>query len=448
MRFKEFNLRLYEFAPPIGTGGKVSELLDILNNPEASRELKKKVHNLFSMIFKPKQGEPMGRPAAPIAPQSNDQAVSESVEDTLTPEQRAEAEKKISTDPALKAYFALIQKQARQEGFTTGTALSGQKTRDQQRDEFRDDVTAAVSKLSQLSADIKTVVISECFKLWGGGEDSSNILEFLNQCATTERVINLPEIINGRGKSLLDPGSPYFKIMTDLASLNPGQGHSASGQGEWALVLAGAATKKISPGDIEVSGLKVEVKASATKPGKSSLSDFTFSKLPVEKAKKIMMDTINASLGANTITAVSAINNKTLNEKLNPMFQKMGAEAVKTMLRKMWKAVIPEDELSSYIEDVVNIVDPNGTISLEKVKGPTATLAAAQYQNSNKHDRLLLLHVPTLSCTVIADPKEMAHYLNIEKEITMTSIFDFREKPGGITFKRPGPPKIKKTKSS
>ena len=100
---------------------------------------------------------------------------------------------------------------------------------------------------------------------------------------------------------------------------------------------------------------------------------------------------------------------------------------------------MPETQLDPYIKKIAEAINPDGTVELEKMYGPTATLAAAYYKLSNQHDALLLLNIPTLSYTVVNDPNEMANLMKKDASyLTMSSIFDFRANPGAITFKRLG----------
>lgn len=111
--------------------------------------------------------------------------------------------------------------------------------------------------------------------------------------------------------------------------------------------------------------------------------------------------------------------------------------SVQSTFKKMWQTIMPEPELAPYIDKIVAAIDTSGEVRLENLYGPTAVLAAAYYKLANQHDVLLLLNIPTLSYTVITDAEQMGNLLNQEAaELTMSSVFDFRDNPGAVTFKR------------
>ena len=103
----------------------------------------------------------------------------------------------------------------------------------------------------------------------------------------------------------------------------------------------------------------------------------------------------------------------------------------------MWTMVFEDPQLEKYIDNVIKAINKDGSLDLGNLYGPTATLAAASYKLSNKHDILLLLSVPSLEYTVVNDPTEMSNLFKAESQLlAMTSIFDFRENPGSPTFTR------------
>lgn len=447
MRFHEFK-QLLEFAPPAGND-EVSKLLGILNNPKSSENLKQKIKALFSKILQ--------APApTPDPVQEPEQPISEATGVSLTPAQLDQIRKELSSNPSYKAFIDAIESQASREGVTLGVSLA--RDPDAVMGNVNEQIEDLLNKLPQIPNDVKTVVADACFGVFRKTKQIQPILDFLKDCAQPKRPIDLPGIIKGGGSGkLMEPNHPYYQIVSQLAKLNPGSGNSASGQGEWMLVLAGTDTKKMHPGDIAVGKMKVEIKASDTKEGKSGLTDFVLNskKMPVAHARKILVDAINNTLGRKEVGTgrateggISALNDKTL-IRLNPLFVEMNQKSkgsVQNTFRQMWQTVMPEPELAPYIDGIVKAIDKDGTVRLEKLYAPTAILAAAYYKASNKHDVLLLLNIPTLSYTAVEDPASIAGLLNKEStELTMSSIFDFRDNPGAITFKRIVASEIKKS---
>lgn len=447
MRFREFKRTIKEFAPPTGDD-KITQLLSILDSPKSSNNLKQRVTKLFAALIDKKnqpsplekQGSPMGQ--SPVTVESKETQVRQEIES-----QPNEFQKLIDSNPAFKAAYEAALAQARNEGVNLGMALS--KDPDAVIGNINTQIETLLKSLGQIPNDVKSVVADACFSVYRKTQKIEPILNFLKACAQPDRVIDMPGIIaKGGSGTLLDTGNEFFQICQYLAKLNPGSGNSASGQGEWMLIMAGKNTQKIHPGDIAVDNSKVEVKASDTKEGKSGLTDFVLNskKLPVSQAKKYLVNAINTTLdrievsstGAST-GGISALNDKTL-KRLNPLFMEMNQKSpgsVQSTFKKMWQTIMPEPELAPYIDKIVAAIDTSGEVRLENLYGPTAVLAAAYYKLANQHDVLLLLNIPTLSYTVITDAEQMGNLLNQEAaELTMSSVFDFRDNPGAVTFKR------------
>ena len=460
MRFREFH-HLFEFAPP--KGDHVSLLLSILNNPESSQGLKQRITDLFSKILQgpkgmAKQGQPMGQEpvANTMSPTPQEQEpISEGSDGSLTQEQLDKIRQEISQNPAYKAAIDAIEAQATREGVNLGVGLASNP--DAVMANSSDQIESLVANLKQIPDDVKTVITDACITVWRKTKKIQPILDFLNACSQPQRPIDMPGIIDGNSSGkLVTAGDPYFEIIRYLAKLNPGTGNSASGQGEWMLVLAGTNATKIHPGDIAVGETRVEVKASDTKEGKTSLTDFVLNskKMNVKEARDILVNAINSTLGRKAVSSgrsseggISALNDKTLT-KLNPLFVEMNQKIpnkVQDTFQQMWKSIMPEEELQEYIDGIVSAIDEDGTVTLENLYGPTAILAAAYYKLTNSHDVLLLLNIPTLSYKAVSDPTEIASLINAEStQLTMSSIFDFRENPGAPTFKLVVAKEIKK----
>jgi len=357
---------------------------------------------------------------------------------------RTQIEQKIKQ---IKDSAEAAEKTATAQGFQTGIALGNNP--DKAIEHLNTEINNRLKKLSQIPQAVRSAVSKEAFDTIRQTKDSKAVLSFLDACSQPTKPIDLENIITSGGTGqLVSSDDPYFEIIRHLAKINPGSGNAASGQGEWMLVLAGTNTKKITPGDIQVGSFKVEVKASDTKEGKRSLTDFVLNsqKLPVEQSRNHLIDAVNRILGkpalkhgSATKGGISALNSKTL-ERLNPLFSEMNKikpNSVQETFKEMWRIIMPESDLAPYIDNIAKEINPDGTIDLQKMYGPTATLAAAYYKLSNQHDALLLLNIPTLSYTVVNDPKEMSDLLKKDAStLTMSSIFDFRNNPGSITFKK------------
>jgi hypothetical protein len=438
MRFYEIK-KLLEFAQNTEKN-ETSELLGILNNPKTSENLKQKIKALFNKIL---QSPAVKQPPTELP-------TNESAGITLTQDQKVKIEQELAQRPELQAYLDAIKSQASKEGITTGVALA--RDPDAVIQDLNTQINDRLKKLPQIPAEVRSAVAKEAFDTIRQTKNSKAVLAFLDACVHNDKPIDLESIINKGGSGrLVDPSNPYFEIIRHLAKINPGSGNSSTGQGEWMLVLAGKNTKKISPGDISVGNVKVEVKASDTKEGKKSLTDFVLNsqKLPLEQAKSHLVNYINNVLGKKAVSVgtatqggISQLNNITL-KRLNPLFVEMNKikpNSVQEAFIETWRIIMPDTALDPYIKKIAEAIDPDGVIDLTKMYGPTATLAAAYYKLSNQHDALLLLNIPSLSYTVVNDPAEMTELMKKDATtLTMSSIFDFREKAGGITFKRLGP---------
>jgi len=462
MRINEL---LNEFAPPTESND-IEQLLSLANDPATSAKIKNQILSIFQAVaiqmvepleppaaVEPAAVEPAPQAPAPQAPAAVEPPRQEvpMSEDARTVS-KTQAKKMVEMDPEFAAglltqmaagdpklaqALAIIKAQEHAQG-----KQEGEKNYDAVFENIKTDIHKKVQALHQIPKEIQnsleTALVGVVYHKVAKAEI---MFQFLEDCASdSTKPIDLPAMVaSGGSGQLVDGSNPYFQILAELAKLNPGSGNAASGQGEWMLVLAGKNTKKIHPGDIAIAqgqgDLKIEVKASSTKEGKSKLSDFVLScgKLDVKRAKEIMHNRTEEILG--TPRTVPALNPKNI-ALLNPeVFIPMNAKikgSVQKMFLDMYTAIAPEPSMQPYIDSIIKEILPTGEIDLDKMYGPVATLAAKHYQLINKHNSLLLLNIPTLGYSVVTDPKEMLALMGHEQLITMSSIFDFRPNPSAL----------------
>ncbi len=425
---KYLTMRFFEFKQTKPGNVTIPQILDIVSDPTADPNLKKDIMNVLQILAskKPKIQDQEQN-------QVNEQDDQSDLIGTIQSDEQY-YQKILDSDPRLKAFLEKKIAQASNPDVVIQNL-------DQQ-------IESILASIKEIPEDVREAVAQQVFTVVRKLKNSEVVIKFLQDCAAGNKPIDLPSIVQKGGSGqLLNPGHPYFEIAKYLAKINPGTGNSASGQGEWMLVLAGVDTKKITPGDIEIANLKTEVKASDSK-GNTKLTDFvlTSSKLPVRQARNHLANSINDLLGRKEIHlgrasegGISALNRKTLNW-LNPLLVEINSKqsgSVQKIFKEMWKMVFEDPELDKYIDNVVAAINDDGSIELNNLYGPTATLAAAYYKLSNKHDILLLLNIPSLEYTVINDPTEMSSLFNAEAQLlSMSSIFDFRDNPGAPTFTR------------
>ena len=422
-------MRFFEFSRTQPGNITIPQILDIVKDPSADPALKKDITNALQVLVskKPKVKDQE-------VPQVNEQEASTDIVSTIENDEQY-YQQLLNSDPRLKAY---LEKKIAQAS-SPDVVIQNLDT----------EINKILSTIKEIPEDVREAVAQQVFTVVRKLRNTDVVLKFLQDCASGNKPIDLPGIVDRGGSGqLLEPGHPYFEIIRYLAKINPGTGNSASGQGEWMLVLAAADTRKITPGDIEIGNLRTEVKASDSKGTRSKLTDFVLSssKLPVKQARSHLANSVNTLLGRKEIHTgraseggISQLNNKTINW-LNPLLIEINNKnpgAVQKIFKEMWTMVFEDPQLEKYIDNVIKAINKDGSLDLENLYGPTATLAAASYKLSNKHDILLLLSVPSLEYTVVNDPTEMSNLFKAESQLlAMTSIFDFRENPGSPTFTR------------
>jgi hypothetical protein len=410
----------------------------------------------------PIQAEPQPQPEQPLQEDAKD-AVLQAVEtikiyldqisqlpnaDVLMPpilEQLSELEKNLSD----------LEADSIRKGFKTGQALAGQ-TLGKQIEEFKERVKSSLDSLPQLEGQDEIVGIFQdrFVALLGQGIDDEEIFSFINICSSANRLIDLPAIIAGEAKGSILSGDTkkYEKILRNLATVQPFSGAS-TGQGEWLLVMIGKDTFKANPGDIIVKvgneDRQVELKASAQGKSKSAVTDFTLGAiLDVKKAGGKMFNAIEAITGKK-IKRIPQINAKNL-LYLNPIFVEMNQKdpgSVQTMFRQVFSTVYPSDDMAGPIEQFVGAIPESGELNIEEMRGAAGMLASEYYKIVNQHDVLMTMNIPTLTFACTSNHDTMRKLID-DRIIHITSLLDFRERPGNVTFKHSTPkaPKEKKEK--
>ena len=341
------------------------------------------------------------------------------------------------------------------KGFKSGQALAGQPL-GKQIEEFKERVTSALNSLPQLEGQNEVIEIFQdrFVGLLGQGIDETEIFSFINICSSANRLLDLPSIISNEdtGTVLSGEAKQYEKILRNLVTVQPFSGAS-TGQGEWLLVMIGKDTFKANPGDIlvKVNGeaQQVELKASSQGKSKSSVTDFTLGAiLDVKKAGGKMFNTIEAITGKK-IKRIPQINAKNL-LYLNPIFVEMNQKspgAVQNMFKQVFSTVYPSDEMAGPIEEFIGTIPESGELNIEEMRGAAGMLASEYYKIVNQHDVLMTMNIPTLTFACTGNHDTMRKLID-DKIIHLTTLLDFRPRPGNMSFKHitPKTPKTPKEK--
>ena len=426
-------MRFFEFVQPQQGESTVSKLIDIVKDPNADPRLKNEILAIL------KQLETAGNKAdnKPANPNPQEQIATESTaSDTIQTIESDEDyyQRILNSDPRLKAVAEQKLKDAEAAGFNVGTALSSSDA----FAKFNDEVVSLVSELKQLPPAFSKEVVKELSNMAVQGTNHNDLLNFLNACATEERIIDLPSIVSEFGSGSFSIPEQYREIVKALAQITPGSSNAASGKGELMLAVIGKGTTKPAVGDIVVGKKRIEVKASDKGP-KGAETDFGFGSQPVGKARTIMVNTINKTLGRvvlfdgdageqdeNGVSGISGIGTRNL-PMLNKLFVEMGADATQAMFREMFTAVVGS-KFSEDIDKIVAAIDENG-IDATALRSGVIGLLFDYYKAVNKHDGLLTINLPNLTYNYVEDAESFASLPNI----TIGSLFDFRKKPSSIT---------------
>lgn len=426
-------MRFFEFVQPQQSENTVSKLVDIVKDPNTDPRLKNEILAIL------KQLETAGAKAdnKPVDANPQEQIAIESTAlDTIqTIESDEEYWQKImDSDPRLKALAEKKIKEAEAESFNVGAALSSSNA----FEKFNKDVLSLVSNLKQLPPAFSDEVAKALSHMAVQGTNHNDLLNFLDACATEERIVNLTSIVSKSGSGSFSIPKQYQGIVKALALITPGSKNAASGKGELMLAAIGKGTTKPAVGDIIVGTKRIEVKASdLDKKGK--VTDFGFGSQPVGKARTIMVNTINKTLGRvvlfdgdageqdeNGVSGISGIGKRNL-PMLNKLFAEMGASVTQKMFREMFTTVVGS-KFSEDIDKIIAAIDENG-IEETAMRSGVIGLLFDYYKAVNKHDGLLTVNIPNLTYNYVEDAESFASLPNI----TIGSLFDFRDNPSSIT---------------
>ena len=418
-------MRFYEFKITPGSN-TVSDLIDLLKDPTVSDEIRDEVERLLATLA------------------SQDETNEDISADTVNKIESDEEyyQRILNSDPRLKAAAEKLLKKAEAESFKIGQALGGKEALPQLKNRIAD----AIAKLPQLEdkLHIKAVETAVRDLILDGDISQELVFEFLEECATTNRIFDLSGIVSNAPVANIKPiPEKYETICKNIARLTPGSSSSATGKSELLCILAGKGTKdQKTKGDINVDNKLIEVKASDQ--GDKSLSDFVFGgKMPTKDARKILVDTLNRELGKTVyidglakqrnsegISGISGIGVKNL-PKLNKYFREIGEAKTKEMFKKMFEAVVG----TGYSNEISAILESIGSdgINIEKYFPPLKKLMFQYYKDVNGHDGILTVNVPNLSFDYVEEAEDFEG-LN---QVSITFLFDFRPVASSITgFKR------------
>ena len=353
----------------------------------------------------------------------------------------------------LEQQISELEEKSIRKGFKSGQAQAGQ-TLGKQIEEFKERVKSSLDSLPQLEGQDEIVGIFQdrFVGLLGQGISDEEIFDFINICSSANRLIDLPAIIAGEanGPILTGDANKYEKILRNLVTVQPFTGAS-TGQGEWLLVMIGKDTFKANPGDfiVKVDGedRQVELKASAQGKSKSAVSDFQLgAALDVKKAGGKMFNAIETITGKK-IKRIPQINAKNL-LYLNPIFVEMNQKdpgSVQTMFRQVFSTIYPSDEMAGPIEEFIGSIPESGELNIKEMRGGAGMLAAEYYKIVNQHDVLMTMNIPTLTFACTSNHDTMRKLID-DSILHTTTLLDFRERVGNVTFKHntPKAPKEKK----
>lgn len=406
------------------TGSTIDRLVSIAKDQKIDISLRQDVFNILTQLEEKRQQD--------------------LAEDTKSPEQliaNIESDEDyyqrlLNSDPRLKAIAEKKIKEAETNAFTAGAGLSN--------DPFEGltkQIAEAVRNLTQLPDMYKNSVAKECVHLVVEGLPQNTVIKFLHECAKPNRIIDMPTIISKSSRGRLPIPHQFMSIAEHIARLTPGSSSAAMGKGELLLVLAGKATTKATPGDINVAGTPIEVKASDISG--SDVTDFILGKMDTKSARTILVSAINKVAGkqvyldneakstaqnkqGETITGISGIGQTTL-PKLNQYFSKMGKDKVAEMFSKMLHIAVGVG-FDQQITAVVDAISPNGTMNPAEIIPPLKKLVFDVYQTKNKHAGLLSLNLSNFTYTMSRNGDDFAN----SQEIVVTKIFDFRPRTSSI----------------
>ena len=355
----------------------------------------------------------------------------------------------------LEQQISDLEAKSIRKGFKSGQALAGQPL-GKQIEEFKDRIKESLNNLPQLEGQDEIIGIFQdrFVGLLGQGVDDEEIFDFINICSSANRLIDLPAIIAGEanGPILTGDANKYEKILRNLVTVQPFTGAS-TGQGEWLLVMIGKDTFKANPGDfiVKVDGedRQVELKASAQGKSKSAVSDFQLgAALDVKKAGGKMFNAIETITGKKIkrIPQINAINLL----YLNPIFIEMNQKdpgSVQTMFRQVFSTIYPSDEMAGPIEEFIGSIPESGELNIKEMRGGAGMLAAEYYKIVNQHDVLMTMNIPTLTFACTSNHDTMRKLID-DSILHTTTLLDFRERVGNVTFKHntPKAPKAPKEK--
>lgn len=425
-------MRFFEFAKPQQGESTVSKLVDIAKDPNVDPRLKNEILAILKQLETAgaQTDKKLANPQEQIATESTDAATIQTIESDEEYYQR-----KLNSDPRLKAVAEQKIKDAEAAGFKMGTTLSAKDVFSQ----FNTEVLSLVKNLKQLTPRFSDELKSIISHLATQGIEQDRLISFLKAAATPDRIIDLPLIVSKNGGGPLPIPEEYKDIVQAMVG-NPARGSNAStGKGELLLTVLGKDTVKPEVGDIIVGKKPVEVKASDYTKGKK-LTEFALGIQPVGKARTIMVNTMNKVLGRTIfldatsttvdektgVTGISSIGKQNL-PKLNKFFQEMGQQQTQDMFRKMFLAVIGS-KFSDDIEKIIASIDDNG-IELEKMRQQVIELVFNYYKSVNGHVGILTVNIPNLTYNYVEDAETFASLENIKTG----SLFNFRRNPSSIT---------------
>jgi len=425
-------MRFFEFVRPQQGENTVSKLVDIAKDPAADPRLKNEILAILKQLetagAKPDNKPAYLDPQEQIAIESTASTIIQTIESDEDYYQRI-----LNSDPRLKAVAEKKIKDAEAAGFNVGSALSSSNA----FEKFNKDILSLVSNLKQLPAAFSDEIAKALSHMAVQGTNHNDLLNFLDACATEERIVDLESIVSDSGSGSFSIPKQYQEIVKALALITPGSKNAASGKGELMLAAIGKGTTKPAVGDIVVGTKRIEVKASDG--AKGILSDFALGSQPVGKARTIMVNTVNKTLGRialldapaseqdeNGVSGISAIGKRNL-PMLNKLFAEMGASATQTMFRDMFTAVV----VSKFSKDIDNIVAAINEKGIEEAAMRAAVIGLLfdYYKAVNKHDGLLTINIPNLTYNYVEDAESFASLSNV----TIGTLFDFRDNPGSIT---------------
>jgi hypothetical protein len=464
MRFREFKPTLLEFAPPSGND-EISQLINILRDPNEDPSLKDKVNELLADMLQtiqqpaaPAAQQPVQQPAPVSTQQPAQQApvqqlqqppVAENIAGSITQAvsaNRAKLLALIQSNPDFQAAYNEIMAEKEQEVRTA--VKSERKQGEQAVYELVGDIVKAKFSVNQKEA--TTGIINVIEEMLRAEEVSfKDMMEFLTLCKNTG-VINTASMVPKEGSEGSIPlvDDKYQLIVSRLLSNTVVKvGNAAWGAGEAGLAFCGiGAHKEVS--DISVGKTHIEVKAGSRKTdfflkgtkgfgtqltGLTTLVD-TLNSVAAQNGMEQFAMSNQTGAGGIASVGYARLNGTRGLLGLNNYFMKMEKKDVANLLVTVLSQVHASNPkiVKKYAPEIKAAVNKDSSVDYTKLVVAAAKISFEYYETMENHDGLLLLNIPSFTYTYQSkgNADSFGELVSAGKIIPQSAI-DFRTNSGG-----------------